>query len=63
MWLKQYPPELVAQVSSKIPVKRLGTTTEVAELAVFLTQSDYITGETIYIDGGSRLWGDVWEIE
>lgn len=61
--LKQYPPELVAQVSSKIPVKRLGTTTEVAELAVFLTQSDYITGETIYIDGGSRLWGDVWEIE
>jgi citronellol/citronellal dehydrogenase len=61
--LKQYPQELVEQVSKTIPVKRLGETKEVAELCVFLTQSNYITGETIYIDGASRLWGDVWEIE
>lgn len=60
--LKQYPEALVQQVSSKIPAKRLGETSEVAELCLFLTQAAYITGETIYIDGGSRLWGDVWEI-
>ena len=61
--LENYPKEMVDQVSSKIPMKRLGTTDEVAELVVFLTQAKYITGETIYIDGGSRLWGDIWEIE
>jgi len=60
--LKQYPEELVKQVSSKIPVQRLGETSEVAELCLYLTQAAYITGETVYIDGGSRLWGDVWEI-
>jgi citronellol/citronellal dehydrogenase len=24
--------------------------------------ASYITGETIYVDGGQRLWGDMWEI-
>jgi citronellol/citronellal dehydrogenase len=61
--LKQYPEAMVAQVSNNIPMKRLGTTAEVAELAIYLTQAKYITGETIYIDGGSRLWGDTWEID
>jgi len=22
----------------------------------------YITGETLYVDGGQRLWGDMWEV-
>lgn len=60
--LAHYPPELVAQVAKTIPLKRLGSTTEVAEAVLFMALSEYITGETIYIDGGSRLWGDVWEI-
>ncbi len=61
--LENYPPAMVAQLSKTIPMKRLGTTDEVAELVLFLALSQYITGETVYIDGGSRLWGDVWEIE
>ena len=60
--LEHYPPELVAQVAKTIPMKRLGTTAEVAEAVLFMALSEYITGETLYIDGGSRLWGDVWEI-
>ena len=62
--LENYPPELVAQVSKNIPMKRLGTTEEVANLVLYLSSlmAKYITGETIYIDGGNRLWGDVWEI-
>ncbi len=62
--LENYPPELVAQVSKSIPMKRLGTTEEVANLVLYLSSpmANYITGETIYIDGGSRLWGDIWEI-
>ena len=62
--LKNYPPELVAGVEKKIPMKRLGTVQEVANLTLFLASdfASYITGETMYIDGGSRLWGDIWEI-
>jgi citronellol/citronellal dehydrogenase len=61
--LEHYPPELVAQVSKTIPMKRLGTTAEIAEAVLFIALSEYITGETLYVDGGSRLWGDVWQIE
>ncbi len=61
--LENYPPELVAGVAAKIPMKRLGTCAEVAEMTLFLAASTYITGETMYVDGGNRLWGDVWQIE
>jgi citronellol/citronellal dehydrogenase len=61
--LDNYPPSLLAGISSKIPMKRLGTCAEVAELTLFLAASTYITGETVYVDGGSRLWGDIWQIE
>lgn len=61
--LENYPPELLAGVSAKIPMKRLGTCAEVAELTLFLAASKYITGETVYVDGGNRLWGDIWLIE
>jgi citronellol/citronellal dehydrogenase len=63
--LENYPPELVAKVASTVPMKRLGTVDEVAQLVLFLSShyAGYITGETIYIDGGSRLWGSMWEIE
>jgi citronellol/citronellal dehydrogenase len=62
--LENYPPELLKGISDRIPMKRLGNTQEVADLAIFLMSnlSSYITGETIYIDGGQRLWGDVFEL-
>ena len=61
--LDNYPPAMIEGLSSKIPMKRLGTCAEVAELTLFLAASKYITGETVYIDGGNRLWGDMWTIE
>jgi citronellol/citronellal dehydrogenase len=60
--LENYPPQMVEGIAAKIPMKRLGTCAEVAELTLFLAASKYITGETVYIDGGNRLWGDMWEI-
>ena len=41
-----------------IPYKRIGQPEDVAEVAVFLasTESDYITGTTIYVDGGMSLY-------
>ncbi len=60
--LENYPKEMVMGIEAKIPMKRLGTVQEVGELTLFLANAAYITGETVYIDGGNRLWGDMWEI-
>jgi citronellol/citronellal dehydrogenase len=60
--LENYPKEMVRGIEAKIPMKRLGTVQEVGELTLFLANAAYITGETVYIDGGSRLWGDMWEV-
>jgi citronellol/citronellal dehydrogenase len=62
--LEQYPEEMKKGISDKVPAKRLGTTDEVAQLCLFLTSpaANYITGETIYIDGGWRLYGDLFDL-
>lgn len=60
--LDQYPPALLEGLSAKIPLNRLGQPEEVAHLCLFLCSpfAAYLTGETIYLDGGQRLWGDTW---
>lgn len=47
-------PEAMRMAMSRTPLKRMGTAREVAEVVGFLAgpKSAYITGETIYIDGG-----------
>jgi len=35
-----------------IPMKRLGTTEEIASACLFLCTNDYITGQTIHVNGG-----------
>ena len=42
------------QLLSRTPLRRLGRPSEVAAVAVFLAsdESSYVTGETIYVDGG-----------
>jgi len=61
--LENYPPDLLKGISDRIPMKRLGSPQEVADLSLFLMSplAAYITGETVYIDGGQKLWGDVFE--
>lgn len=62
--LEQYPPQLMQGMADRIPMRRLGTVEEVAWLSLFLMSpmAAYITGETVYIDGGQRLWGDVFTL-
>ena len=37
------------------PLKRLGSPRDVADAVMFLLQNDYLTGETLVVDGGRRL--------
>jgi len=47
--------ELLAQSQAKIPLRRYGTTQEVARVAVFLAseQASYVTGAIVPMDGGN----------
>jgi len=46
-----------AMAQRGIPLKRLGTTEDIARAALFLAseESSYITGDSIYVSGGSGL--------
>ncbi len=46
------PDNIKESILSTIPLKRFGTTEEVANVAVFLAKNKYITGQVINIDGG-----------
>lgn len=41
-----------ADILEQIPLKRFGEADEIAQTALFLAQNDYITGQTIVVDGG-----------
>ena len=47
-------PEAMARVMSRTPLGRIGTAREIGDVVAFLAsdKASYITGETIYVDGG-----------
>jgi glucose 1-dehydrogenase len=47
-------PEKVKELKRIVPLQRMGETSEVAEVALFLAsgRSSYVTGSTYYVDGG-----------
>jgi NAD(P)-dependent dehydrogenase (short-subunit alcohol dehydrogenase family) len=47
------------EICNRIPLKRLGTSEEIAEIVLFLcsSSSSYITGQTIVVDGGWVAYG------
>lgn len=43
---------LLKELSQKIPLKRVGQSHEAALAVLYLLQNDYVTGETLFVDGG-----------
>jgi glucose 1-dehydrogenase len=51
-------PEAYAELMKLVPYKRIGEVDDIARAAVWLASddSDYVTGATLYIDGGMTLY-------
>ena len=44
-----------AEICAELPLQRGGTAQDVAEAVLFLCKNDFITGETLVVDGGGRF--------
>ncbi|WP_438316496.1 3-oxoacyl-[acyl-carrier-protein] reductase [Sporosarcina sp. FA9] len=53
--VKEMPENVKESIISKIPMRRLGQTEEIAEAVLFLTTAEYITGQSININGGLHM--------
>jgi pteridine reductase len=47
--------EYVERLARTLPLERRGTAEEVAEAVLYLVTSGFVTGQTIYVDGGRHL--------
>ena len=52
---EQMPPEAWERLVARIPLQRSASTEEIASALTFLLKNEYITGQTITIDGGYSL--------
>jgi citronellol/citronellal dehydrogenase len=61
---KRYPPEMLERMRKATPLKRLGSENECAETILFMLSppAAFMTGSTLYLDGGAQLWGETWPI-
>jgi citronellol/citronellal dehydrogenase len=59
---KVYSPEARAAYPRSNPMMHAGSAWDVAEACVYLTgpSGNYVTGETLTVDGGGQLWGETW---
>jgi pteridine reductase len=45
-------------LSTTVPLKRHGAPEDVSEAALYLLESDFVTGQVVYVDGGRHLLED-----
>jgi citronellol/citronellal dehydrogenase len=59
---KVYTSEARAAYPRSNPMMRAGSPWDVAEACVYLTgpSGGFVTGETLTVDGGGQLWGEIW---
>ncbi len=64
--LRARAPELFEKIDATLPMGRLGDPEEdIAPVALFLSTEDsrYVTGNTLFVDGGSHINGTPWAPE
>ena len=61
--LQTYAPEVRAEMAANHPLRMLGDAQDVAEAVVYLAAPSgrFITGETVTLDGGHQIHGDLWQ--
>jgi pteridine reductase len=52
---ESWPAEAAHRLATTTPLKRLGSPEDVVRAMLFLLESDYVTGETILVDGGRHV--------
>lgn len=50
-----FPEEQVRQLARLTPLQRIGSPDDVAGAVLYLVQADFVSGETLVVDGGRRL--------
>jgi pteridine reductase len=53
----EWGPDAAERLARTTPLGRLGGATDVAQAVLYLLDADYVTGETIVVDGGRRVRG------
>jgi len=48
-------PDALEEMAPRVPLRRVGDPEAVAAAVVFLVRNDYITGQSIFVDGGEHL--------
>jgi len=48
-------PEILQQIASAVPLKRVGKPDEIAHTVQYILENDYFSGRTIEVDGGLRI--------
>ena len=49
--------KVIEEVKKNIPMQRFGSVEDVAQTAIFLAKSSYITGQVVNVDGGLVMHG------
>ena len=52
---ESWPEDTARRLAETTPLRRLGSPEDVVRTVIFLLESNYITGETIVVDGGRRI--------
>ena len=60
--LAVYPPEAAKEWPKANPMKRWGSPIDIAQACAWIAgpAGNFVTGEVCTVDGGGRLWGELW---
>ncbi len=60
--LRNYPREAAEQFKYANPMRRAGDVWDIAEACAYLgsSASEFVTGETLAVDGGYQMMGEIW---